>query len=346
LSNGAVHAGLWMLLYATLKNKFEENHRMRASRLVLALLLTIGGSVSAQIYPNKQVTVIVPFSAGGSVDLVARTLGKRMSDVWRQPVVVVNRPGASGNIGAAFVARAAPDGYTLLCGSTALSISPSTYKKLSYDVLKDLAPISQLVATPNLLVVHPVMPAKSVRELVALAKARPDLLTAASAGAGTSAHFSLELFKSMAGVKIAHIPYKGAAPASVAVAGGEVDMALLPIVAVVPLVKAGKLRALGVTTLKRSSALPGIPTISEAGVKGYEASSWSAMLAPAGTPRRIIDMVHAAIMDAIRSAEVRSVLSRLGGQPIGSSPDQFARTLRAEIAKWRNVAKRAGIKPH
>lgn len=318
---------------------------MRASAFTLALLLGISGSVSAQNYPDKQVTVIVPFSAGGSVDLVARTLGKRMSEVWRQPVVVVNRPGASGNIGATSVSRAAPDGYTLLCGSTALSISPSTYKKLSYDVLKDLAPISQLVATPNLLVVHPVMPAKSVRELVALAKARPDLLTAASAGAGTSAHFSLELFKSMAGVKIAHIPYKGAAPSSIAVAGGEVDMALLPIVAVVPLVKAGKLRALGVTTLKRSSALPSVPTISEAGVKGYEASSWSAMLAPAGTPRRIIDLIHAAIVGALGSAEVKSVLSRLGGEPIGSSPDDFARTLRAEIAKWQNVAKRAGIKP-
>ncbi|MDH3288035.1 MAG: tripartite tricarboxylate transporter substrate binding protein [Betaproteobacteria bacterium] len=318
---------------------------MRAINFVLVLLLGITGSVFAQIYPAKKVTVIVPFSAGGSVDLVARTLGKRMSEIWRQPVIIVNRPGASGNIGAELVSRATPDGYTLLCGSTALSISPSSYKKLSYDVLKDLAPISQLVATPNLLVVHPVMPAKSVRELVALAKAKPDLLTAASAGAGTSAHFSLELFKSMAGVKITHIPYKGAAPSAVAVVGGEVDMALLPIVAVVPLVKAGKLRALGVTTLKRSPALPGIPTISEAGVKGYEAASWSAMLAPAGTPRRIIDIIHAAIVDAFRSSQVKSVLSRLGGEPIGSSPDEFARALRAEIAKWRDVAKRAGIKP-
>jgi len=318
---------------------------MRATRFVLALLLGIAGSAFAQNYPTKQVTVIVPFSAGGSVDVVARTLGKRMSEAWRQPVVVVNRPGASGNIGAALVSRAAPDGYTLLCGSTALSISPSSYKKLSYDVFKDLAPISQLVATPNLLVVHPVIPAKSVRELVALAKAKPNLLTAASAGAGTSAHFSLELFKTMAGVKIRHIPYKGAAPSSIAVVSGEVDMALLPIVAVVPLVKAGRLRALGVTTLTRSPALPDIPTISEAGVKGYEAASWSAMLAPAGTPRSVINSVHAAIVDALASAEVKSVLAKLGGRPIGSSPEEFARTLRAEVAKWRNVAKRAGIKP-
>jgi len=317
---------------------------MRATVCALVLLMGIAFNTSAQVYPSKQVTVIVPFSAGGSVDTVARTLGQRMSEIWRQPVVVVNRPGASGNIGAAAVARAAPDGYTLLCGSTALSISPSTYKKLNYNVLTDLAPISQLVATPNLLVVHPVMPAKSVRELVALAKAKPDLLTAGSAGPGTSAHFSLELFKTMAGVQIAHIPYKGAAPASAAVAGGEVDMAFLPIVAVVPLVKAGRLRALGVTTLKRSSALPNVPTISEAGVKGYEAASWSAMLAPAGTPRRIIDMVHAAIVDALRSAQVKSLLTRLGGQPIGSTPEQFAKTLRAEIKKWQEVAKRAGIK--
>ncbi len=342
---GTIHSDSQMRLTTTPKNKFEESRRMRTFRFVLVLLLGITGSVFAQVYPAKKVTVIVPFSAGGSVDLVARTLGKRMGEVWRQPVVIVNRPGASGNIGAELVSRAAPDGYTLLCGSTALSISPSSYKKLSYDVLKDLAPISQLVATPNLLVVHPVMPAKSVRELVALAKAKPDHLTAASAGAGTSAHFSLELFKSMAGVEITHIPYKGAAPSAVAVVGGEVDMALLPIVAVVSLVKAGKLRALGVTTLKRSPALPGIPTISEAGVKGYEAASWSAMLAPAGTPRRIIDMIHAAIVDALHSSQVTSVLSRLGGEPIGSSPDEFARTLRAEIAKWRKVAKRAGIKP-
>jgi len=318
---------------------------MRAFACSLVLLVGITCSAFAQVYPSKQVTVIVPFSAGGSVDTVARTLGQRMSEIWRQPVVIVNRPGASGNIGAAAVARAEPDGYTLLCGSTALSISPSTYKKLSYNVLTDLAPISQLVATPNLLVVHPVMPAKSVRQLIALARVKPDLLTAGSAGPGTSAHFSLELFKTMAGVQIAHIPYKGAAPASAAVAGGEVDMAFLPIVAVVPLVKAGRLRALGVTTLKRSSALPNVPTISEAGVKGYEAASWSAMLAPAGTPRRIIDMVHAAIVDALRSAQVKSLLVRLGGQPIGSTPEEFARTLRAEIAKWRNVAKRAGIKP-
>jgi len=317
---------------------------MRACSFVFAALLGIGGSAFAQGYPTRQVTVIVPFSAGGSVDVVARTLGKHMSEAWRQPVVVVNRPGASGNIGATLVSRAAPDGYTLLCGSTALSISPSSYKRLDYDVLKDLAPISQLVATPNLLVVHPVIPAKSVRELVAMAKARPDLLTAASAGAGTSAHFSLELFKTMAGVKIRHIPYKGAAPSSIAVVSGEVDMALLPIVAVVPLVKAGRLRALGVTTLKRSPALPDVPTISEAGVKGYEAASWSAMLAPAGTPRSVIDAVHAAIVDALASAEVKALLSKLGGAPIGSSPEAFARTLRAEIAKWRNVAKRAGIK--
>lgn len=318
---------------------------MRLYRFALAVLLGIAGSASAQGFPSKQVTIIVPFSAGGSVDVVARTLGKHMSAAWRQPVLIMNRPGASGNIGAALVARAAPDGYTLLCGSTALSISPSSYKKLKYDVLKDLAPISQLVATPNLLVVHPVIPAKSVRELVALARAKPDLLTAASAGAGTSAHFSLELFKTMAGVKIRHIPYKGAAPSSIAVVSGEVDMALLPIVAVVPLVKAGRLRALGVTTLTRSPALPDIPTISEAGVKGYEAASWSAMLAPAGTPRSVINTVHAAIVAALASAEVKSLLAKLGGRPIGSSPEEFARTLRAEIAKWRNVAKRAGIKP-
>lgn len=318
---------------------------MQAYRFALAMLLGFAGSAIAQSYPTKQVTLIVPFSAGGSVDVVARTLGKHMSEAWHQPVVIVNRPGASGNIGAALVARAAPDGYTLLCGSTALSISPSSYKKLNYDVLKDLAPISQLVATPNLLVVHPVIPAKSVRELVALAKAKPDLLTAASAGAGTSAHFSLELFKTMAGVKVRHIPYKGAAPSSIAVVSGEVDMALLPIVAVVPLVKAGRLRALGVTTLTRSSALPDIPTISEAGVKGYEAASWSAMLAPAGTPRSVINTVHAAIVAALASAEVKSLLAKLGGRPIGSSPEEFARTLRAEIAKWRSVAKRAGIKP-
>lgn len=317
---------------------------MRRYAMFLALSLVLAGPAAAESYPARQITVVVPFPAGGSVDLAARAVSQHMSAQWGEPIVVVNRSGASGNIGSEAVAHAPPDGYTLLVGSTALAISPAIYRKLGYDVRKDLAPVSQLVATPNVLVVHPIIPPKSVRALVALAKAKPGFLNAASAGAGTSAHLSLVLFTSMAKVHIVHVPYKGAAPAMAAVASGEVDMGLLPISAVVPLIQAKRLRALGVTTRTRSAALPDVPTISEAGIKGYEAASWSGMLAPAGTPRAVIDKLNAGVVAALKDARVRATLSRSGAEIIGSSPDAFARHIETELEKWEKAARSAGIK--
>lgn len=317
---------------------------MRRYAMFLALSLVLAGPAAAESYPARQITVVVPFPAGGSVDLAARAVSQHMSAQWGEPIVVVNRSGASGNIGSEAVAHAPPDGYTLLVGSTALAISPAIYRKLGYDVRKDLAPVSQLVAAPNVLVVHPIIPPKSVRALVALAKAKPGFLNAASAGAGTSAHLSLVLFTSMAKVHIVHVPYKGAAPAMAAVASGEVDMGLLPISAVVPLIQAKRLRALGVTTRTRSAALPDVPTISEAGIKGYEAASWSGMLAPAGTPRAVIDKLNAGVVAALKDARVRATLSRSGAEIIGSSPDAFARHIETELEKWEKAARSAGIK--
>jgi len=317
--------------------------RSQACATLLACALCI--DTAAQSFPERAVTMVAPFPAGGSVDLVARTLAQRMSESWGQPVVVVNRAGAGGNIGAESVARAAPDGHTLLIGSTALAISPSLYKKLGYDVLKDLAPVTHLVTTPNLLVVHPSVPARSVRELVALAKRQPGALKSASAGAGSSNHLALVLFNSLAGVQVTHIPYKGAAPAVADVVGGHVEMTFVPIPAAVSLVQAGKLRALAVSTLKRSTALPDVPTIAESGIPGYESSSWTVLMAPGSTPRPLIMRIHAAAIESLRAPQVRDVLAKTGSEPVGSSPEDLAKLLRDEMAKWGKVMKAAGETP-
>ena len=310
-----------------------------------ALWMVAAGSAVAQSYPEKTVTLIAPFPAGGSVDLVARTVAQQMSEIWKQPVVVANRPGAGGNIGAEAVARAAPDGYTLLMGTTALASSPALYSRLAYDVTRDLAPVSLVVTMTNVLVVHPSLPARSVRELLALAKARPGTLNSASAGVGSSNHLALVLFNTMTGANIAHIPYKGAAPAVADVMGGHVAMTFVPIAAAVPPVKAGRLRPLGVTGATRSATLPDVPTINEAGVPGYAATSWNALLAPGTTPRDIVLKVHGTLAESLRAAKVRDILVSSGAEAAGSSPDEFARFLRDEMVKWGKVVKAAGIKP-
>ena len=310
-----------------------------------ALWLAAAVPAAAQGYPEKPVTMIAPFPAGGSVDLVARAVAQQMSEIWKQPVVVANRPGAGGNIGAEAVARAVPDGYTLLMGTTALASSPALYANLAYDPTRDLAPVSLVVTMTNVLIVHPALPAHSVKELLALAQARPGTLTSASAGVGSSNHLALVLFNMMTGANIAHIPYKGAAPAVADVMGGHVAMTFVPIAAAVPPVKAGRLRALGVTGATRSAALPGVPTIDEAGVAGYEATSWNALLAPAATPRDIVFKIHGALVESLRTAKVREILVSSGAEAVGNSPDEFARFLREEIAKWGKVIRAAGIKP-
>lgn len=318
-----------------------------AARTTLLALALAGIAVpaAAQTFPAKPVSMVIPFPAGGAVDIVCRTVAQRMSELWKQPVPVINRPGAGGNIGVESVVKAPADGYTLLCASTALSINPALTQKLPYDVLRDLVPVSQLVVTPNVLVVHPSVPAKSVRELGAIAKSRPGTLTGGSAGSGTSAHLSLELYKSLAGVGIAHIPYKGSAPSLIGVVGGETDLAFLPTSVVNPHIATGRLRALAVTTAKRSATLPQVPTMAEAGVPGYEAAAWSALLVPANTPAATVNAIHAGVTESFKSPAVQAAFAKIGGEPIGSSPEEFARYLAAEIAKWRKVVQSAGIKP-
>jgi tripartite-type tricarboxylate transporter receptor subunit TctC len=311
--------------------------------LVIAGML-IPGPAAAQSYPEKAVVMVAPFPAGGSVDLVARAVAQQMSETWKQSVIVANRPGAGGNIGAEMVARAVPDGYTLLMGTTALASSPALYRKLGYDVTHDLASISLVVTMPNVLVVHPSLPAHSVQELVALAKAKPGALNSASAGVGSSNHLALVLFNTMAGVDIAHIPYKGAAPAVADVLGGHVAMTFVPIAAAVPPVRSGKLRALGITSAARSATLPGVPTLSEAGVHGYEATSWNALLAPGSTPHDTVLRIHDALAESLRVPKVREILVSAGAEPVGSSPEDFGRFLRKEIAKWGEVVRAAGLK--
>jgi tripartite-type tricarboxylate transporter receptor subunit TctC len=312
-------------------------------RLVIAGML-IPGLAAAQSYPEKGVVMVAPFPAGGSVDLVARAVAQQMSETWKQSVIVANRPGAGGNIGAETVARAAADGYTLLMGTTALASSPALYRRLGYDVTRDLAPVSLVVTMPNVLVVHPSLPARSVQELVALAKARPGALNSASAGIGSSNHLALVLFNTMAGVDIAHIPYKGAAPAVADLLGGHVAMTFVPIAAAVPPVRSGKLRALGITSAARSATIPGVPTLNEAGVQGYEATSWNALLAPGATPRDTVHRIHDALAETLRVPKVREILVSVGAEPVGSSPEDFGRFLRKEMAKWGEVVRAAGLK--
>jgi len=316
---------------------------MRSIITVLAVLVAAGGAW-AQNFPEKQVVVVVPFPAGGATDPIARALTQRMSELWKQPVVVLNRAGAGGNIGSESVAKSAPDGYTLLFGTTSLTIGPSLYAKLGYDVLKDFSPITQASIAPNLLVVHPSVPARSVKELLALARAKPGQLISASAGVGTSNHLSLLLFTSLAKVDIAHVPYKGAAPAVVDTVGGHAHMTFAPAPATLSLVQANRLRALGVTTPQRSSLLPDVPTIAESGVSGYDLTSWVGFLAPSATPRTVITRIHATVLESLRTPAVKDVLLKSGAEPLGNTPEEFAEALRRELPKWNKVIKAAGVK--
>ena len=318
---------------------------MKFKRLVAGLSLVITcGLAHAQGYPEKTVVMVAPFPAGGSVDLVARAVAQQMSEIWRQPVIVSNRPGASGNIGAEQVARASPDGYTLLMGTTALSSSPAVYSKLGYDLMRDLAPVALVVTMTNVLVVHPSIPARGVKELLGLARAQPGTLNSASAGVGSSNHLALVLFNMMSGVNIGHIPYKGAAPAVADVMGGHVAMTFVPIAAALGPVRAGKLRALGVTAAKRSPELPQVPTIAEAAVPGYNAAGWNALLAPRATPRDVIMKVNATLIEALAAPKVKEILASSGAEAAADTPEALGRFLQSEITKWGKVVSAAGIK--
>jgi tripartite-type tricarboxylate transporter receptor subunit TctC len=311
----------------------------------LLALLIVGSPAAQTTYPEKPIRVIVGFPPGGPADTVARLLGQKYAEAWGKPVVIDNVSGAAGNIAADRVAKAAPDGYTLaLVAEAQIVINPSLYK-LAYDPVKDFAPISQVTVSPYMLVVHNAVSAKSVQELVALAKAQPGGLTFASAGSGSSPHMAAELFKSMAGLDIRHIPYKGVAPAIPDLLGGRVTMMFSPIVVVLPVVREGKLRALAVTSLRRFSAAPELPTIAESGYPGFEITGWLGLLAPARTPATIVGKLQLETVKALALPDLRAKLADLGMEGIGNSPDEFAAVIKSGIPKWAKVIKESGIKP-
>jgi tripartite-type tricarboxylate transporter receptor subunit TctC len=319
------------------------------ARLVLPLVLVAVAAVVAAPLARAQaagkpIHIVVTFTTGGAPDILARLIGERLSATWNQPVVIDNKPGAGGNTGADSVAKAPPDGSTIVVGTVGThAINGALYSKMPYDMVKDFAPITLLATTPNLLVVHNDVPAKTLAELIALGK-REGKMTFASAGSGTSIHVSGELFKTMTGIDMTHIPYKGRASAIPDLLGGRVTMMFDNMPSSLPLVKEGKLRALGVTSLKRSPAAPEIPTIAEQGLPGFEAVSWFALFAPAGTPRPVIDRLQGEVKKILALPEITKRLSEIGLDPVGSTPEELAAYQRAEIVKWAKVVKDSGAK--
>ena len=300
---------------------------------------------SAASYPTKSIRLVVTFPPGGPTDIIARAVGQKLSESFGQPVVVDNRSGAGGNIGMDIVAKAPADGYTLVESSFGpLVISPFVYSKLPYDPVKDLTPITLAAASWFFMAVHPSVPAKTVKELVALAKAKPGSLNIASAGNATPAHLAAALFQSLAGVQLTHVPYKGAATSLPALVAGEAQIAIESPPLLVPQVKAGKLRALAAARPDRSPLLPDVPTMKEAGVPGMEVGSWYGFHAPAGTPRPIIDKLHAEMVKAMKAPDVRERFAGVGAETIANSPAEFAAFINAELKKWGNVIRTAGVK--
>ena len=298
----------------------------------------------AQQYPAKPVRVVNPFPAGGPVDVVGRPVLEKLRAELGEGFVMDYRPGAGTTIGSDLVAKAPPDGYTLLFTASQHAINPGVYKKLPYDTAKDFAPISPVAQGPFVLVVHPSVPAKDVRELIALAKAQPGKLNFASASSGSGFHMAGEMLKTLAGVDIVHVPYKGGAPAATAVLAGEVQMLFASPAAVLPNVKAGKLRLLAVTTAERSPLVPGVPSMAEAGVPGYDADTWYGLFAPAGTPREIVDMLSQRVDRIVKSAEIRELYAKAGLEPAGGTPEAFAARIARDMAKWSKVAQQTGAK--
>ena len=317
--------------------------RSAGTAVALAMLACAAQPVLAQAYPTKTVRAIVPFPAGGGIDTVIRILAPKMGEQLGQQVVVDNRAGASGTLGTDIVAKSPPDGHTLLATFSSHPQNQILYRKLPFDTLRDFAPITVFGTVPNILVVNASLPVKSVKDLIALAKDRPGEVLYASIGPASPSHLSAELFNAMAGVKMAHVPYKGAAPSMVALVSGETQLTFTTVLVAVPYVKAGRLRALGVASLKRSPAMPDVPTIDEAGVKGYDSTAWWGLLAPAKTPKPVIDRLYAVTVNAINAPEIRERLVQLGAEPSGMPPDAFDRLIRDDIAKWGKVVKALGI---
>lgn len=319
---------------------------MKCTKICLIVLaMTPAGIAPTQAqYPGKSIRMIIPFPPGGGTDTLGRILGPKLSEALGQQVVMDNRPGAGANIGAEIAAKAPPDGYTLLMGNVVHTINVTLYSKLGYDFVRDLAPVSLLASTPNILVVHPSVPAKSVKELIALSKARPGQLDFASSGSGSSAHLAGELFSSMAGTKMNHIPYKGGGPAVIALVGGQVSVGFATTPSVIQHVKSGRLRGLAVTSAQRSPSTPDLPTVSEAGLPGYEVLGWYGLLVPSGTSKEIVSRLHAESVKPLKLSDVKERLDATGFEPIGTGPEQFGSYIRSEVEKWAKVVRSAGVR--
>jgi len=321
----------------------RKAHRLGVT---LAALLTLSAVALAQTYPVKPVRVVVPYTAGGSMDILSRLISQKMNEAFDQTLIIDNRTGAGGNIGTELVARAAPDGYTLLtAGIGIMAINPSLYSKLPYDPIKDFEAITLLAKMPNMLAVSPALPVKSVSELIALAKAKPGVLNYGSAGSGSNPHILAEYFKLRTNTDIQDIPYKGVPPALSDLIAGQLSMVFATVPTVLPQAKAGRVRALAVTSAKRLALVPELPTIAEAGVPDYEATQWIGMLAPAGTPKDIVAQLNARIVKTLQRADVRERLGTEMVEPVGSTPDEFRAFMKAEIARWAPVVKASGMKP-
>ena len=315
-----------------------------APLLVASLALGLApADAHAQTYPSKPIRMIVPFTPGGTTDILARTVGQKMTEDWGQPVVIENRPGAGGNIGSELVAKAPPDGYTLLMGTISThAINPSLYKRLPFDPARDFAPVSRVGTLPNILIVHPSVPVKSVKELIELARSKPGDLNFASSGVGTSLHLSGELFNTMAGVKLVHVPYKGSSPALADLLGGQVKIMFDNLPSALPHVKAGKLKPLAVTSTKRAAVLPEVPTVTESGLPGFEVTSWFAVFAPAKTPKDIVAKLNGEIVKILNSGDVKEKLTQIGVDPAPTTPEELAAFAKAETEKWGKVVKATG----
>ena len=319
----------------------------RSNSILAAFALAAAASLAqAQgAYPNKPVRIVVPFPAGGTTDILARAAGQKLSETWSQPVVIDNRPGAAGNIGAELVAKSPNDGYTLLMGTVGThAINASLYSKMPYDHVKDFVPVVLVAGVPNVLVVHPSVPANSVQELIAYGRANPGKLNFASSGSGTSIHLAGELFKVSTGVQMQHVPYKGSTPALTDLIGGQVQLMFDNLPSALPHIKGGKLKALAVTSASRAPALPDLPTVAEAGIPGFEASSWFGLLAPAGTPRDIVTKINAEVAKWLATAEAKEKLTAAGANVFGGSPEDFVKHIGVETAKWAKVVKDSGAK--
>ena len=322
---------------------------LRATSRILGAIACLGIAIAAshssaqQAYPTKPIRMICPFPPGGTTDVVARLVAQKLTEAWKEQVIVDNRTGAGGIIGTELAAKAPADGYTVLLGSiTTHAVNPALYKKLNFDPVKDFIPVSLVVSSPQLLAVHPSVAAKSVRDLSSLAKAKPGQLNYASAGVGTSPHLTFELFKSMAGIEATHVPYKGTGPAITELIGGQVQMMITGVVALMPHVKSGKLRGLAVTSAKRVAALPDLPTVAESGVPKFDVSSWFGVFLPSGTPKPIVTKMNQEIRKIVEIPDVRQKLISLGADPETNTPEEFSAYVKSEMAKWGKVVRDTG----